>query len=434
LSVVGVARPRAFFLFLIGALLFAPLFLVRPAEAAGSASISGQVTDHDGQPVAGVTVQVDGPGVQLDTPTDGEGRYVADGLPPGQYAVCFLPSEEDLARECWEDIEPITPRRTRVEVSDGQAVTGVNAVLEPTSHLRGTVTDSQGLAVEGVFVSTSWQPFGDDQPVSWWSEPVVTAADGSFDTGPLPSGWYMVRFSDTGSNRYATEWWKDAPTASASTRIRLDRGESVDGLDGVLADLAHITGRVTGANGSAASGATVRVFRVTPSHSYDEVGSGSALATGGRYEIALQPGTYRLAFDAAPGKYRTEFWRNARSVETAQDVVITGTTSVTDLDAALDLAPPVELERRPTITGRVRVGERLRVTDGAWDVRSLRFTYQWRADGVAIPRATEPRLRITPKLRGKHITVRVTATATADERSPGHAMTRRTAAVAARAN
>jgi Carboxypeptidase regulatory-like domain len=427
LSVVRVARPCALVLLLGAGLLFASTALVRPAEAAGSGSISGRVIDRDGQPVAGVTVSVRSLGGReaMAPATDDGGYFLADGLPPGQYAVCFYPEGEDLAKECWEDIEPATPHVTPVDVSDGQQVTGVDAVLLPYGRLRGTVTNHRGDPVAGVLVSATWRwPEDPDQPILC-CESTFTAEDGSFQIGRLFSGEYKLQFSDTRSNRYATEWWDDAPTAAASTPVQLARGESAGQLDAVLADLAHITGRVTGADGSAASGATVRVFRVG-SGWYPEIGTASSLAEGGRYEIALQPGTYRVAFDAAPGKYRTRYWKNARSVETARDVVITGTTSVTDLDGVLALAPPVQLTRRPTISGRALVGERLTVGHGEWDVPSLRFTYQWRADGVAIPRATQRRLLLTPKMRGTHISVGLTALATAHERSSGHATTRRT--------
>ena len=205
---------------------------------------------------------------------------------------------------------------------------------------------------------------------------------------------------------------------------------SVDHLDAELDDLPHITGQVKGAGGSPARGALVRIFEVAGPQALTEVGS-SPLAADGSYDVAgLQPGAYRLAFDAAPGKYRTEYWNDVRNIDLAQDVVISGTTPVTGLDAVLSLAPPVRATRPPTITGRARVGERLRVTNGAWDVPLLGFTYQWQANGVGIPRATERRLRLTPRLRGKHISVRVKATATAHERSPGLAMTRRTQPVA----
>lgn len=317
---------------------------------------------------------------------------------------------------------------TWVNVTDGEQVTGIDEMLLPASYLRGTVTDTRGAPVEGVLVNYTWHVEDGDM---YSLDPTLTAADGSFEIGPMSSGGeYTLRFSDTWSKRYATEWWDDALTKAAATRFQVVRGESIDGLDAVLDDLPHITGRVEGAGGASARGAVVRVFRVAAPGVFSEVGS-SPLAANGSYDVeGLQPGTYKLAFDAAPGKYRTEYWKNVRTIDSAHDVVITRTAPVTGFDAVLSLAPPVQLTRRPTISGRARVGERLRVTDGTWDVRLLRFSYQWRADGSIIPRATGRQLLLTPRLRGKHISVRVTATATAHERSPGVAMTRRTLSVA----
>lgn len=400
-----------------------------PAVAAASASISGVVTDRDGQPVHGLTVQVSGPGGERTTRlTDGEGRYRADDLPAGDYTVCFVPAEgQDLAHECWQDYEMGTGH-TPVHVAEGEVVTGIAAVMLPPSRLRGTVTDVRGAPVAGALVSTSWRPFGEDQPTSWWSRPVVTAADGSFDTGPLPSGWYRVRFSDTTSNRYATQWWADAHTESAATWIQVDRSRTVTGIDAELADLARISGTVRGADGSPAPDARVRLYRVMPD-GRTEVARVISPSIEGRYEVAVQPGTYRLAFDAAPGMFRSEYWRNARTVEAAHDVVITDTTSATGIDGVLRVAPPVDVARQPVLLGRARVGQRLTVDTGDWDVASLHFTYQWRADGTIIPNATGRRLLLTPRWRGMHIRARVTATATVRERSPGIASTQRTAAV-----
>ena len=339
LSVVAIRRPWAVVLLIVGALIVASAASVRPAEAAGSASISGVVTDRDGQPISGVTVKVGAGDYGADLSTDEEGRFVASGLPAGRYVVCFYADAQDLMRECWRDIE-MGQGYTRVEVTDGEAVTGIDEILLPNSYLRGTVTDTRGAPVEGAGVSETW--YAPDGSTHWsLDEPTRTAADGSFKIGPLSSGEHTLQFSDHALNRYASEWWDDAPTDAAATRIPVVRGESIDGLDAELADLAHITGRVKGVDGSSASGARVRVFKeLIGSPDYIEMGSGSALTAGGRYEIALRPGTYRLAFDAAPGKYRTEYWKNARSVDTAHDVVITGTTPVTDLDAVLGLAPP----------------------------------------------------------------------------------------------
>jgi hypothetical protein len=106
MSVVRVARPRAVILFLAGAMLFASMVLEGPAEAAGSASISGVVTNGEGQPLDGVTVSVDraGTGGSSEWSTDSDGRFVASELSAGTYAVCFYVGKALL--ECWEDIEP----------------------------------------------------------------------------------------------------------------------------------------------------------------------------------------------------------------------------------------------------------------------------------------------------------------------------------------
>lgn len=431
MSVVRMARPRAVILFLAGATLIAASMVAgRPAEAAGSASIGGTVTNREGQPLDGVTVSVDraGTGGFSQWSTDSDGRFLASELSAGTYAVCFYFGKALL--ECWEDIEPSIFRYTPIEVADGEQVTGIDAALEP-SFLRGTVTDSRGVPVEGAAVSETW--FAPDGSVQWSpDESARTAADGSFEIGPLYSGEYTLRFSDNRSKRYVTEWWDDASNAEAATHIQLARGESVDHLDAVLDDLPHITGRVKGAGGRSARRAVVRAFRIHGPDSFYEVDS-SPVTADGSYDVGgLQPGTYRLEFDAAPGKYRSEWWRNVRGIGSAQDVVISGTTSVTGINAVLSVAPPVRSTRAPVITGRSRVGERLRVTDGAWDVAPVRVTYQWRADGVAIPGATRQRLWLGPGLRGKRISVRVKATAIDVERSPGLVVARRTEAVAGR--
>ena len=65
----------------------------------------------------------------------------------------------------------------------------------------------------------------------------------------------------------------------------------------------------------------------------------------------------------------------------------------------------------PRIKGIVKVGQRLRVTKGAWNPTSVKRKVQWLANGKKIKGATKMRLRLTSKLAGKKITVKVTASA-----------------------
>lgn len=65
----------------------------------------------------------------------------------------------------------------------------------------------------------------------------------------------------------------------------------------------------------------------------------------------------------------------------------------------------------PKITGKMRLGKKLRATPGEWDAAAVRVSYQWLRAGKAIKGATKRRYTIKKKDVGKRLTVRVTARA-----------------------
>ncbi|KQX05616.1 MULTISPECIES: endo-1,4-beta-xylanase [unclassified Leifsonia] len=75
------------------------------------------------------------------------------------------------------------------------------------------------------------------------------------------------------------------------------------------------------------------------------------------------------------------------------------------------VAPPVAPVNTapPIITGRALVGSRLSATPGTWDTEGLTFSYQWQADGVDIPKASEARYTVRKGDAGRALTVTVTA-------------------------
>ncbi|MCL2779916.1 MAG: hypothetical protein FWD74_00175 [Actinomycetia bacterium] len=64
---------------------------------------------------------------------------------------------------------------------------------------------------------------------------------------------------------------------------------------------------------------------------------------------------------------------------------------------------------RPALTGTVRVGGTLKVTTGVWSP-SATVRVQWYAGGKAVKDATKANLKLTAAMRGKAVTVRLTAT------------------------
>ena len=176
----------------------------------------------------------------------------------------------------------------------------------------------------------------------------------------------------------------------------------------------------------------------------------------GKYNM-LRPGAglYTIRFDDPSGTYVTEWYNNQASIETAEQVdfadghkatlgltdlattVVTPTPEPTPTDnptptptpttttttpaatapTAVSLAPTtttasaVTVAVRPRIRGVARVTKVLKVTKGTWTPNTVSRKIQWLANGKRIKGATKARLRLTKKLAGKRISVRVVASA-----------------------
>jgi hypothetical protein len=63
----------------------------------------------------------------------------------------------------------------------------------------------------------------------------------------------------------------------------------------------------------------------------------------------------------------------------------------------------------PVITGTPVAGQTLTASPGTWDQEGLKFSYQWFADGKALPGQTRATYKVSPSVSGKSITVVVTA-------------------------
>lgn len=71
-------------------------------------------------------------------------------------------------------------------------------------------------------------------------------------------------------------------------------------------------------------------------------------------------------------------------------------------------APPELSAPAPTITGAAVVGARLAVSAGNWEPEPVELAFQWLADGVVIPGATEPGYPVTVADLGRQLSVAVT--------------------------
>lgn len=223
---------------------------VAPAGAqTGNGTLSGTVTDEQGEPVEGVCVEVFGAEFEyLTTETVEDGTWSVSVVTPDEYVVGFGTcggSAPGFSPE-WYDDARSQEDATLVPVDTGQAVTGIDAVLAPSGSFSGTVVDDDtGEPLEEICVvafESTTGAFGQ----------TLTAADGSYLVEDLPAGDYMVIFGDCAEPfTYITEFYDDVAVVADQpetdpTPVTVASGEDTGGIDAGLAEGGAVEGTLTG--------------------------------------------------------------------------------------------------------------------------------------------------------------------------------------------
>jgi hypothetical protein len=317
----------------------------------------------------------------------------------------------------------------------------------PPARIVGTVTAAGAGGLGGVVVTAlKLAPTGN------WAEAdnAVTAADGSYQIGKFDSGTYRIRFDDP-SGQFETEFYDDQPRVDLAQDLVLKvNGGKLENIDAELGAAANFTGRVTDSAAAGIPGATVTAYVRSGADwvEYQHVTTGAD----GAYDLGGLPGgIYTLGF-ADPASGISEFWNDKADLASANSITVTNDGTMSGLDAMLATplppttttptetpAPPtttttpttptttpttatpaatptttaraVAVVTMPKIKGFTKVGQRLRVTKGAWNPTAISRKIQWLANGKKVKGATKVRLRLTSKLAGKRLTVKVTASA-----------------------
>ncbi|WP_210503074.1 carboxypeptidase regulatory-like domain-containing protein [Nocardioides xinjiangensis] len=350
-----------------------------------------------------------------------------------------------------------------VGITSALLVAAPAEAAKPT-RIKGLVATADGVGLAGIVVTTLADPTGTGQWVP--VDDAVTGIDGKYNVGKLDDGWYRVRFDDP-TGAYATEFHHDATRIESATPVDLTNGGMPTLATAYLDGAAHLLGTVSGSDGNPVAGAEVTAYVVQGAAwtSFRTVVAGPD----GAYDVGgLPAGDYTLGFrDPASGV--TEYWNDRHTISEADPVTVpsvdrydvelatpgtpqeptpepdptpttpdpapaptvaaTPITTTTATPATTSPAPAaLSVVRKPRIRGLVKVGQRLRVTKGTWNAPSLTRKVQWLANGKVITKATKTRLRLTRKLLGKRISVRVVATAAGH--TPVTVTTRRTKKVA----
>ena len=148
------------------------------------------------------------------------------------------------------------------ELAEGAGAEGADAPMEfltqtlpdsaPSAELvaegatlRGTVTDTAGVPIEGIDVRVNGWVAGTHGPVAGYQ--TVTAADGtwSFAGIDVTADEWFLSFDDP-EGRFAWQNWDGATWYREPTPLRFAAGDVVENLDATLFRVAEISGTVSG--------------------------------------------------------------------------------------------------------------------------------------------------------------------------------------------
>ncbi|WP_136708524.1 cell wall-binding repeat-containing protein [Agromyces sp. H66] len=355
-------------------------------ELDGTGSLSGVVTNDEGQPVAGATVTLRGL-VYLDEydvwrwqsslygTTAADGSYTFTGRAAGTYAIgfscpnCATPYLEEWWNDQYEQLNA-----THVELADGEHKQGLDAVISMGAAVSGRVAATDGTALPGVRVRV-WNQ--DDK-----YRESETDASGEYRIDRLLPGRYRLQFVPPAGSQFAGEWHEGAYREYDATRFDLAKDQVLSGMNATLERTGSISGIVRGEHGEPIDA----IVTYIPSGGFIERYA-SSLGDRGYTFDDLPPGWYRLSFedDAVDDGYLTEWW-NDKPWDVADWIEVGEGQDVTGIDADLAKQRVVVEQFSVSTMNPVVGGASTAILDSP--TPGVVPQYQWFAGSVAIPGAT----------------------------------------------
>lgn len=297
--------------------------------------VAGTVTDSDGNPIAGISVNVNPTGNGSSTwgQTDSSGHYTTGGLPAGTYKVQFRdpgPTPQ-WAGQYWNGKTGYNAATVlTLTLADAPERDGVDATLVRGATVSGTVTGPDGGPAANVCVNA--QVTASDGGPDWAGN-TTTGNDGTYTLGGLPATQVKIQFQDcNGTGPYVEQYWKNQSNFGDATGITLTAGATRTGVDARLAAAAQITGTVTDRAGHPLQGICAQASTSTA------VGNLASTDHSGVYRINLaHAGRYKVQFVDCNDttRYAGQWWNDQPTAATAQTIVVAAGQTVGHVDAAL---------------------------------------------------------------------------------------------------
>lgn len=305
-----------------------------------TAGISGTVTDTNGVPLSGIAARAqhlddhsweDGAAWAF---TDAAGNYAIRGLSNDSYRIRF--GGPGFATEFYDDVlDRYDPYATDLDattvltITNGETIGNVDAALNGSASVSGTVTGPGGLPLAGIEV---WIYYSED----WYNQETTTDENGEYLVENILPDAYVVRFSDPNGDYL-----------DAGTNVVLGAGAHLADVDATLGVASKISGTVVAdADAAPLEGIVVGANQWTGSE-WQYMQDAWSDADGNFLIGGLAAGTYRIEFMDLNGDYLYEVYDDAASLDAGADVVVGAETVVSNVNAALAVASRIA----GTVTG-----------------------------------------------------------------------------------
>jgi hypothetical protein len=376
------------------------------AQAAGTGSVEGTVTNHKAEDVKGIEVTVveaEGNTVGSTTTSSG-GTYTVPGLSEGNYTVVFSDKTEIyLTKSVRVAVKEGEPSTASPVLTKGGVIAGQVAVASSHAALSGATVEIEGLeGIEENFHTTT------------------TEASGRYRFKHLEPGRYEIFVSDA-----------ESEFLEQKLSIVLGEGEEHAVPTFLLSEGGKISGTVTNTYTHAGL-EKISVYAYVPGHG----GAFASTNSKGEYTVTgLSSGAYDVKYEweyseaegkeyeKAPAfipKYITQFYNGQTSQGTANTVPVGEGSTTSGISVAMVPSAPHNTAA-PTITGTALVGDVITCSNGSWTGEGMLsvqtgwplttpFGYQWTREGVAISGATSAGYLVQTADEGHGLACEVTAT------------------------
>jgi hypothetical protein len=375
------------------------------AQASGTGSVGGTVTNHEGKEIKEIEVAVvNAEGTKVGgTTTASNGTYTVEHISAGEYTVVFS-----------DKTETYLTKSVPVSVEEGK-LTEVNAVLIKAGSIDGQVTSAAtGAGLNGVKVEIE----GPENTEEDFHQ-VTTEATGHYRVRHLEPGHYEI-----------VVFYAGGEYLSQTVSILLGEGEEHT-VNVKLSEGGKISGTVTNTYTHAGL-EKISVYAYVPGH-----GGGSAKTNPkGEFTITgLPSGAYDVEYsweyseveeneyEKAPAfvpKYITQYYSNQTSAGSANTVSVSEGSTTSGINVAMVPSAPHNTAA-PTISGTALVGNVLTCSNGSWTGEGMLsvqsgwplttpFGFQWLRGGTAISGATSASYMLQSADEGHGLACEVTAT------------------------